>query len=42
VICLAGKTTAPSGRTTAIQRAAAIVLRDAYTGRWKVVSWQWL
>jgi hypothetical protein len=42
VICLAGKTTAPSGRTTAMQRAAAIVLRDAYTGRWKVVSWQWL
>ncbi|NLF22227.1 MAG: hypothetical protein GX590_03615 [Lentisphaerae bacterium] len=42
VICLAGKTTAPSGRTTAIQRAVAIVLRDAYTGRWKVVAWDWL
>ena len=42
VICLAGKTVAPSERTTAIQRAVAIVLRDAYTGRWKVVSWQWL
>lgn len=42
VICLAGKTAAPSGRETAIQRAVAIVLRDAYTGRWKVVSWQWL
>ena len=42
VICLAGKTVAPSGRTTALQRAVAIVLRDAYTGRWQVVSWQWL
>ena len=42
VICLAGKTVTPAGRTIALQRAVAIVLRDAYTGRWKVVGWQWL
>ncbi len=42
VVVLAGRTATPSGRTSATQRAVAVVLRDAYTGRWQVVSWEWL
>jgi hypothetical protein len=42
VVLMAGRTATPSGRISATQRAAAVVLRDAYTGRWQVVSWQWL
>jgi hypothetical protein len=42
VVVLAGRTATPSGRTSATQRAVAVVIRDAYTGHWQIVSWEWL
>lgn len=41
VILLAGQTLTPNGRVSAEQRAAVVVLRDAYTGRWRIHSWAW-
>ncbi|MDD5706991.1 MAG: hypothetical protein PHR35_13795 [Kiritimatiellae bacterium] len=42
VVVMAGRTVTPSGNISADQRAVAVVLRDAYSGRWRVHSWEWL
>ncbi len=39
VILVAAQRLVPSGRATADQRAAIIVIRDAYTGRWSIHDW---
>jgi hypothetical protein len=40
MVVMAARTATPSGRVTADQRAVALVIRDAYTGRWKLHSWE--
>jgi hypothetical protein len=40
MIVMAARTATPSERITADQRAVAVVIRDAYSGRWKLHSWE--
>jgi len=47
VIIVAAQTLSPASSEShpivlSDQRAAVTVIRDAYTGRWTVHSWQWL
>jgi hypothetical protein len=42
LVIVCGQRVSPPGRVLADQRAAAVILRDAYTGRWVVRSQIWL
>jgi hypothetical protein len=42
VIIMAAQRLTPARHRTAEQRAAAVVIRDAYTGSWFIHDWFWL
>jgi hypothetical protein len=42
VVIIAAQRLAPAGKVIADQRAAMVVIRDAYTGGWFVHDWYWL
>jgi hypothetical protein len=42
VVIVAAQRLSPTGKPIADQRAAATVVRDAYTGGWFVHDWYWL